>query len=249
MKIKVKIPQQCPSCSTNLTRVKDQIFCKNSSCEAVSHKRVVSYAKVLKIKGLGEKSIEKLGLDNIPDIYKLTEASIFSAIGEKNGTKVLLEIEKSKNTSLATLLAAFSIPLIGNTAGNKVAQHTSSIYDINKEVCKLAGLGEKATTNLLTWLIDNKSMYDDIPVQTNVKPVVSSSGGQVVCISGKLTSFPNKAKATDFLNSLGYVIVSGMSKKVNYLISEDNKESSKIKLARQYNTEVLTIDELKRKTN
>jgi len=247
MKIKVKIPTTCPSCDTSLNRIKDQIFCTNKDCSASILKKIVAYAKVLKIKGLGEKTIEKLALTSIPSIYTLSLEYITNAVGEKLATKLIVEIEKSKHTSLAILLASFSIPLIGTTAGNKIAKHTTSIYNVNKEVCKLAGLGEKATASLLSWLIDNKSLYDNIPVQTSIVTADNSVATKVVCISGKLSSFPSKAKATEFLNSLGYSLVSGMSKKVDYLINEDNKDSSKVKLARKYDIEIVTIEELKGK--
>ncbi len=71
MKTKIEIPQHCPSCASTLERVKDQIFCRNSSCNAKSVKQVQHYAKIARIKGLGLKTIEKLELDKISDIYDL----------------------------------------------------------------------------------------------------------------------------------------------------------------------------------
>lgn len=249
MKIKVLIPQNCPSCNTSLTRVKDQLFCTSNDCIAMKIKKVVNFAKVMKIKGLGEKTIEKLELNDILDIYELSPNYTKEVIGEKLTTKLLSEIEKSKTNTLDVLLASFSIPLIGNTASQKISQITNNIYDINSDLCKKAGLGEKATFNLTHWLIDNKPLIDNLPINTESQSstLVTSELTKVVCISGKLSSFPSKAKAKAFLAELGYSLTDNMSKKVDYLINEDKKESSKVKLARKYNIEILTIEELKGK--
>ena len=74
--MKVKILKNCPSCNSDLIRIKDQLFCKNKTCPAINYKQVINYAKVLKIKGLGEKTIEKLSLKSISDIYYLTEDNL-----------------------------------------------------------------------------------------------------------------------------------------------------------------------------
>ena len=64
----------------------------------------------------------------------------------------LEEIDKSKQADLSTVIAAFSIPLVGNTAAKKIAAVVSSIDDITSETCISAGLGDKVTSNLLNWV-------------------------------------------------------------------------------------------------
>ena len=70
---------------------------------------------------------------------------------EKLGTKLIEEIEKSKSVSLEQLLPAFSIPLIGKTAAEKLCKVINHISEVTVEICEKAGLGPKATENLLNW--------------------------------------------------------------------------------------------------
>ena len=65
------------------------------------------------------------------------------------------EIEKSKKSDLQTLLPAFSIPLFGRTASEKLCGEVSEINEINADSCKKAGLGPKVTNNLLKLTIIN----------------------------------------------------------------------------------------------
>ena len=65
----IEIPDVCPSCGTSLKLKNDQLFCNNDSCPAKNSKIVEGFAKTLRIKGLGPKTIEKLNLEYIDDIY------------------------------------------------------------------------------------------------------------------------------------------------------------------------------------
>jgi len=83
--IRIEPPTKCPSCGSQLELVKDQLFCRNPDCGAKSSKKLEHFAKTLKIKGLGPKTIEKLPLTSIPDIYSMSKKEIVDEIGEKLG--------------------------------------------------------------------------------------------------------------------------------------------------------------------
>jgi DNA ligase (NAD+) len=148
---------------------------------------------------------------------------------EKIAVKLLDEINKSRNSDLATILPAFSIPLVGNTAAQKISKVVNSVEDINTELCRKAGLGEKVTNNLISWLeTDFVEMKEFLPFsfKTSNKPVANVSA-ESVCITGKLTSFKNKAEATKTLEDMGFKVTESVTKQTNYLVDEDNKGSSK----------------------
>jgi DNA ligase (NAD+) len=131
---KIVPPTNCPACSSVLEFVNDQLFCKNNLCPAQSAKKLEHFAKTLKIKGLGPATIARLGLEDYHDIYSLSQEEIsFLLDSEKLGTKLHAEIEKSKGVDLITLLPAFSIPLIGTSASNKLAKHISALSEITPE--------------------------------------------------------------------------------------------------------------------
>ena len=230
-------PTHCPACNSALEWVNDQLFCKNSDCSAQSFKKIEHFAKTLKIKGLGPATIAKLGLEDYHDIYSLSQEEISLLLdSEKLGTKLHAEIQKSKSVDLITLLPAFSIPLIGTSASNKLAKHISHLHEITPEICNEAGLGQKAASNLVDWLVNSfhANRYYDLPFSFSCKKQIQVSQTDTkgtVCISGKLKSYPTKAAAQQVLEKYGFVVKDNLTKDVTILINESGIESSKTKKA------------------
>lgn len=238
----IKIPTHCPCCESELHLVNAQLFCRNTSCSAQLGKKLEHFVKALNIKGLGPKSLEKLGLSDITEIFYLELADFAAALGsEKLAEKLLEEVEKSKQSSLHTVLASFSIPLIGETASKKLSGVVSHIDEITKEKCKEAGLGEKATTNLLSWLeTEFIEVRDFLPFSFKSSLTGKSTDtGATVCITGKLTSFKTKAKAHEALIAAGYSPVDSVTKNLNFLVDESNDNSSKRQKADQYGITII----------
>jgi DNA ligase (NAD+) len=247
---KVIIIKNCPSCDSLLDRVVGQLFCRNDSCEAKSSKKLVHFSKTMKIKGLGEKTIEKLALERISDIYNLSEEDIIDCIGEKLGLKLYYEIVKSKTQKIDVYLSSFGISLIGATASSKIAKLTNNINEITPELCKKAGLGEKATANLCNWLAENKALLSEIPIEfEEVQSNSIVSKDITVCITGKLIGH-TRATAEALLNNNGITCVSGVSNKIDYLICNDeNSSSSKAVKARSLNKPIMSFEKLLIKEN
>ena len=228
--MKIKIPTNCPCCDYTLELVNDQLFCRNQACSAQLGKKLEHFCKTLGIKGMGAKTLEKLQLTDITELYYLELDEIIESLGsEKIAVKLLDEINKSRNSDLATILPAFSIPLVGNTAAQKISKLVQSIDEITTERCREAGLGEKVTNNLISWLeTDFKEMREFLPFSFTVdnKPVANVTG-KSVCITGKLTSFKTKSEATKALELAGFKVTESVTKTTDYLVDEDNKGSSK----------------------
>lgn len=228
--MKIKIPNNCPCCDYTLELVNDQLFCRNQACSAQLGKKLEHFCKTLGIKGMGARTLEKLQLTDITELYYLELDEIISLLGsEKIAVKLLDEINRSRGSDLATILPAFSIPLVGNTAAQKIAKVVQSIDDITQEQCKQAGLGEKVTNNLISWLeTDFKEMREFLPFSFTAdnKPVANVSN-KTICITGKLTSFKTKAEAHKALELAGFKVTESVTKQTNYLVDEDNKGSLK----------------------
>lgn len=229
-------PTQCPSCGFTLEWENDQLYCYNDNCESKTYKLIEHFATTLKIKGMGPSTIQKLRITTIPQIYELSLGEMVESLNsEKLATKLFDEIQDSKKASLSEVLPAFSIPLIGKSASSKLCAVISSIYDLNEAVCTTAGLGPKASKNLLDWY-SSKFLreYKWLPFSfesREVTSVISPKG--VVCISGKLKSFKTKAEAEKALTSRGYLVKSSVTKEVTHLVNESGLESSKTKKARE----------------
>lgn len=242
----IKIPTHCPSCGEPLVLINEQLFCKNKYCEAQSLKKLEHFCKSMKIKGMGPATLEKLNFESIKDLYTFSYQYYIDTLGSTIGTKVYNEVHKSKSLPLNYILAGLSIPLIGETASKKICSVISNIKDINEISCKEAGLGEKATSNLLSWTSsDEYSELLTIKLNFNSEEVSSTEKNDiVVCITGKLLDFKNRNDAKNYLESLGYTVVDSVTKNTNILILEEDKQSSKRSKAESLGIEIMTINEL-----
>ena len=243
--MKIEIPTTCPCCDYKLELVNDQLFCRNTACGAQLGKKVEHFCKTLGIKGMGPKSVEKLNLQDLTELFYLDQDSVTEALGsEKTAAKLLAEIDGARQADLATVLASFSIPLVGATASQKICSVVEHISEINYETCKQAGLGDKVTENLVGWLqTDFPDLQEFLPFSfksNRNSTTTSNSNNKTVCITGKLSSYKTKAEAYKALETAGYKAVESVTKTTDYLVDEEDKASTKRKKAESLGIQIIT---------
>lgn len=250
--MKIQIPTHCPCCEYPLELVNSQLFCRNTACSAQLQSKLEHFTKVLGIKGFGVKTIEKLNLQDITELFYLDLDQVAEALNsERTATKLLDEINRARSADLATVLAAFSIPLVGATASGKICQVVTHIDEIDVEKCKQAGLGDKVTQNLLNWLeTEFTELREFLPFSWSSKKNSSTNGSEkTVCITGKLSSFKTKAEAHQALSLAGFKPVESVTKATDYLVDEEGKSSTKRKKADSLGIEIITNLEIFLKEN
>jgi DNA ligase (NAD+) len=229
----------CPECGSLLERVNDQLFCRGTTCPAQGTAKLLAFAKKMKIKGLGEKTLEKLPIEKIADIYSLSQDEIVACIGEALGHKLYAEIEASRTVDFATFLSALSIPMIGDVSAKKIADTCSSLAEISPHTCASAGLGPKATESLL----HHVKLVDVLPITftSTAKTTVPTKG--TVCITGK---FPNHTRdsVAKLLESLGYKTVASINKSTTYLVCNEDATSSKATKAKDLGIPIIKLEVL-----
>lgn len=240
--MKIEIPTHCPCCSSKLELVNDQLFCRNQACGAQLVKRVEHFCKTMGIKGMGTKTIEKLQLADITEIYYLDVEHFVDVLGSsKIAEKLISEIDRSRSAPLSQVLASMSIPLVGNTASTKICQVVKHISEINLETCKRAGLGDKVTQNLLSWLeTEFPEMKEFLPFSFRSETQVVNTDDKSVCITGKLSSYKTKAEAYKILTEYGFSITESVTKTTDYLVDEGDKSSTKRKKADELGIKIIT---------
>jgi len=239
----IQIPTDCPCCDYPLELVNAQLFCRNLACSAQLSKKIEHFCRTLSIKGLGPKTVEKLNLGDITEIFWLEESDLVSALGsDKLAEKLIIEISKATKADLATVLTSFAIPLVGNTATTKICAVVDHISEITEETCKVAGLGAKVTENLLMWLsTDFLEIEEFLPFDFKSRNAeITNTDGLTVCITGKLVSYKTKSEATKVLVAAGFKVVETVTRTLNYLVDEDNKSSTKRKKAEEYGITIIT---------
>jgi len=238
----IEAPTNCPSCSSVLEEVNYLLFCRNPLCGSKVLKLIEHFAKTLKIKGLGPATIVKLDIVSLEELYAMSLHEVEDAIGSSRlAAKLVDELERSKKAPLNVLLPAFSIPLIGKTASEKLSTVCIDIEEIDYDLCRKAGLGEKSTKSLCDWLETEFYQVSLLPFSFKFEKSQTTIATQgVVCISGKLTSYSNKAEAQKILEELGYVVKTTLTKDVTILVNESGIESAKTKKARASGIQIIT---------
>jgi NAD-dependent DNA ligase len=236
-------PTTCGSCGSVLVWRNDLLFCEDSRCPAQISKQIEHFAKTLKIKGLGPKTIEKLSITTLWELYALDyDLTKIALSSERLADKLFVEIEHSKKATLNQLLPAFSIPLVGKTATEKLSTTISGLNELSMDKCRDAGLGAKTAESLMDWY-ENEwiNNFEFLPFDfkfAKAKERVEAVG--TVCISGKLKSFPTKSAATTALCLQGYNVKSSVTKDVTILVNESGIESAKTKKARDSGVTIVT---------
>lgn len=257
--MKIEIPTQCPSCGSKLDLVNGQLFCRNkSNCPAQSSKLIENFCTKMKLKGFGPKTIEKLELTKISELFYLTEEDLGGAVGSKVAAKLISELNTKVRGDIdfGSVLGSLGIPLIGEVAAKKLSQNCTSFHDVKAD--------GKAGENYKTWL--NSPQGKDVielpwKFSTGIRgakadiiitdDLVAQPNGITVCITGSLQDFANRTDATNYLESLGYTVKKSVTKDVKYLICEDEskRSSSSYMKAETNGIEILSIKELLEKNN
>lgn len=257
--MKIEIPTQCPSCGSKLDLVNGQLFCRNkSNCPAQSSKLIENFCSKMKLKGFGPKTIEKLELTKISELFYLTEEDLVRAVGSKVAAKLTSELNTKVRGDIdfGSVLGSLGIPLIGEVAAKKLSQNCTSFHDVKAD--------GKAGENYKAWL--NAPQGKDVielpwKFSTGIKgtkaniittdELVAKPNGIAVCITGSLQDFANRTDATNYLEGLGYTVKKSVTKDVKYLICEDEskRSSSSYKKAETNGIEILSIKELLEKNN
>lgn len=249
---KIIPPTNCPSCDSVLELVNSQLFCRSFFCPAKSLKKIEHFAKTMKIKGLGQKTIEKLSfLEDISDIYELNAQNLVPVVGEKIAEKLLQEIEKSKTVDLATFIAAFSIPLFGSTAASSLSKiDFEYLEEVTYKDLRSVGIGDKAACNFIDWLQEEwVDKYCNLPVKFLKSSKSPASALGTVVITGTFSESRNVLGNT--LSQYGFDIKDSISSKTKFLLVGESKGiSSKVKKAEQLNIMIVySVEELLQKAN
>jgi len=115
--VAIVIPDTCPVCNSAL----ENDTCNNEECKAKLPKRIAKFCKVLKIKGMGEKTavkvVEEMNLKSVADFYTIHSLNLGSVIGNLKASKICKQLtEVKENSTWREKIVAMSIPSLGSAA-------------------------------------------------------------------------------------------------------------------------------------
>lgn len=184
--------------------------------------------------------------------------------------KLLCAIEECKNTTLTRFLIGLSIPLIGRSASKDIESFLSKDFDVKKyngniykyfiesvkngvDFTQIEGFGSNMQESLIKYfnthmsdieLLAEQFVFDYHSVSGAAEINDDKLNGKSICITGKLTLHKNRDELVAKIEHYGGKVVSGVTKKTDYLLTNDtNSGSSKNKKAAELNIPIISEEE------
>ena len=247
------IPNICPICKLTTEIIKNNntevLTCTNPDCKGKLLGKLSHFVSknAINIDGLSEQTLQKfidLGLLNsFKDIYYLSEHKEemykLDGFGKKSVDKLLVSIEKSRNTTLDRFIYGLCIPLIGRTASKTIAKEFNNkaeeFYDIwchGYDFTKLNDFGDTMNNSMQDFIRDNyrwiaefigEFIFREPDNNGNVKQVLES---KTFVITGSLKAYKNREELVSVIERNGGKVSGSVSAKTSYLINNDVTSTS-----------------------
>lgn len=261
------VPNVCPCCGARLIRFTPNettfLKCPNEDCSARKIRKFEHFVSkpAMRIDGLSSATLEKLisagFIREFADIYQLSNsreeiATTIDGLGTGSVNKLLNAIEKSRNTTLARLVTAFGIPLVGKAAGKTIEKFfhgdevafAEAMDDVSFDFHQMEDFGDAMCASLKAWWSENKADWVSVVSQVHVIHTEASVAvsapfvGKTVVLTGTL-SCPREQIAAR-LEAAGAKVSGSVSKKTDYVLAG---EAAGSKLEKAKNLGVPIIDE------
>ena len=253
----IEIPKVCPYCGkpTEIRKDNDSevLYCTNEQCGSRLINRLEHFfgKKGLDIKGLSKATFEKFinwgWINSIIDVFFICnhkeELIEKPGFGVKSVIKILMAIEEGRNTTLDAFISAIGIPLIGLAVAKDLTNYFETYEDFRNAVnddkydfSMLDNFGEEMNKSIKNFDYAeadriSKLLIFEVPVVNN-NQISNNLTGKTIVITGKLTTFKNRAELKAVIESHGGKVSDSISSKTDLLINNDvNSTSSKNKAA------------------
>jgi DNA ligase (NAD+) len=260
------MPDKCPECGSAIHKAEDEVAyrCVNAACPAKRRESLLHFASrhAMDIDGLGDKIVDQLvanGLvKDVADLYtlKLDTLIDLERFAEKSAQNLIDEIEASKKASLARLIYALGIRMIGERTGQLLAAHFSSLDELaeatEEQLLEVGEVGPKVAASIAEFFSEpaNKKIIkklDKLGVKpTAEKRVVKSQkfAGKSFVFTGGLANRSREA-AAELVQQHGGKISGSVSKKTDYVVVGTDP-GSKYDKAKELGVEILTEAEFEK---
>ncbi len=256
---------------------RETLCCPNPICPAIIHDKIANFATrdAMNIVGISEERLRSLMdmgyVKDFESIYKLymfrDEIAKNRGWGQSSIDGLLKAIEESKKCKLQNVIVAIGIPGIGKSAAKTISrycvEHSDgnllrtfiSLAKDNTDWSVLPEIGENTSDSINEYV--NKFIDEieplvsilEVSADDNADNTGSKLSGKTFCITGKLERFDNRNSLIYDIERNGGVVVSGVSAKTNYLITNDKDSgSSKNIAAAKYGTVIISEEEYIRMT-
>ena len=256
----VEIPVECPCCGTPLIQDGANLFCPNKyHCKEQVIDRLDHYTtrNAMNIEGLSGKTLEllydKLGINTIDGLYKLTKNDLLSLEGfkDKKAENILNQLARSKDAQLSNFVYALGIPNVGEKTAKDLAKTFKSLSSIMRatitELVAIQDVGEIVAQSIVDYFADqsNQKLIDplfSLGVVVHDENIVTTQHdmftGKNVVLTGALVGY-TRDEAKKILESFGANVVSSVSKNTHLVLVGDSP-GSKYAKAKELGIQIIT---------
>tara|TARA_B100000900_G_scaffold413330_1_gene437098 strand:- start:384 stop:2414 length:2031 start_codon:yes stop_codon:yes gene_type:complete len=252
-----------------ITKKKDAVRrCSSEgyNCEKIAIEKIKHFVskEALNIDGFGKKIVENfwsLKMIKLPqDIFNLNFKKIQSmdGWGTQSVANLRYAIEDKKNISFERYIYSLGIRHIGFENAKLIAKTLKSpenfinLSNKNKlnELLNIDGIGETQINSLKKFFLNqtNLKVINDLQKILKIKPAQENKNDGILMnktfmITGKLQGI-SRAEAKSLIEKNSGIIISNVSKKLDYLIIGDKPTKRKVDLAKELNVKILKQSEL-----
>ncbi|MCD9189288.1 MAG: NAD-dependent DNA ligase LigA [Pyrinomonadaceae bacterium] len=262
-----EFPTSCPACGEDAIRPVGEAVtrCSNPDCPAKVKARILYFAsrKAMDIEGLGDVLVNTLVdlrmVKNVADLYdlKVEEISALERKAEKSASKLIEQIENSKQRGLQRLLYGLDIRHVGERYAKILARHYRNIENLaNASVEQLDDIHEigSAVAESVYRFFRNPKNLEVVErlklagVKTEIDGNANAQtnenfNGKTFVLTGKLEQF-TRDEAAKLIEDLGGRVSSSVSKKTDYVVAGADA-GSKLTKAESLGVKVLSEDEFR----
>ena len=259
-----EFPKSCPVCGFDAVRPEGEAVrrCVNPDCPAKIKGRIGYFAsrKAMDIEGLGDVLINTLVdsgmVKDVADLYslKLSDISNLERKAEKSASKLIEQIEASKQHGLQRLLYGIDIRHVGERYAKILANNYRSVDRLAEasvqELDAIPEIGLTVAESVYEWFrnLRNVELIDRLKV-AGVKLETDSTStaklderfvGKTFVLTGTLESL-TRDQASKLIEERGGRVSSSVSKKTDYLLAGSEAGS---KLAKAESLAIDVLDEV-----
>ena len=265
---KFHMPDRCPSCNTLVVKQVDEAMyrCPNTSCTAQFFELLKHFVSkgAMDVDNLGPKWTHMLvqtGLvKDLGDLYNLVKDKLINMdrMGDRMATKILNNIEKSKNRPFSKVIFALGIIHVGSEIANTLTKHFHTVDEIalatQEELSTIPGVGPKIARSITeyfhqdnNWRVIEKLRKAGVHLEQ--KPALENSTelpllNLTLCVTGTLSSM-SRSEIKKRIEGKGGSVTSTVTRITDYLVVGESP-GSKVNIARRLGTKLLNEDEFLR---
>lgn len=268
----VKRPTKCPVCQTPVVQIEGEVAirCPNINCPVQIERSILHFASrgAMDIEGMGDavvhQLLEKPGLDNVADLYDLTEKDFLNLelFAEKRAENLMQALEKSKQRPLENLIYGLGIPNVGEKSAYVLARHFGTLKKLEQataeELERVPDVGPVVSSSIAEFFKSPRvketiKKLEHHGINSKFVAAEGSSNlleGKTIVFTGELTTM-TREEAEAKVRNMGGKASGSVSKKTDMVVAGESA-GSKLKKAQDLKVPVLTeqafLDYLKKLT-